>query len=139
MNAQTNPDHCKQWNFVNQIVYNPSLTIVKLSILVFLRRLESQSRVVNGLIWGAMAFVIGLFVATLFVDIFQCTPVAYVYDFTIAGGKCIDQGGFYVSTAALNLFTDLVVLSIPIIITWNLQMPMRRKIAVCIILCLGGV
>lgn len=139
MNAPTNPDHCKQWNFVNQIVYNPSLTVVKLSILVFLRRLESRSRVVNGLIWGAMAFVVGLFVATLFVDIFQCTPVAYVYDFTIVGGKCIDQGGFYVSTAALNLFTDLVVLSIPVIITWKLQMPMRRKIAVCVILCLGGV
>lgn len=129
----------KQWNFVNQIVYNPSLTIVKLSILVFLRRLESQSRVVNGLIWSAVTIVVGLFIATLFVDIFQCTPVAYVYDFTIPGGKCIDQGAFYVSTAAVNLFTDLLVLSVPIIITWNLQMPLRRKIAVCIILCLGGV
>jgi hypothetical protein len=115
------------------------LTVVKLSILLFLRRLESQSRVVNGLIWGAMAFVFGLFIATLFVDIFQCRPVAYVYDMSIAGGTCINQGDFYVSTAALNLFTDLVVLSIPIIITWSLQMPLRRKIAVCIILCLGGV
>jgi hypothetical protein len=115
------------------------LTVVKLSILLFLRRLESQSRVVNGLIWGAMAFVVGLFIATLFVDIFQCRPIAYVYDMSIPGGTCIDQGGFYVSTAALNLLTDLVVLSIPIIITWSLQMPLRRKIAVCIILCLGGV
>ena len=86
-----------------------------------------------------MVFVIGLFLAVLFVDIFQCRPVAYVYDTSIPGGQCIDQGGFYVSTAALNLFTDCVVLSIPIIITWGLQMPLRRKIAVCIILCLGGV
>ncbi|KAJ6098343.1 hypothetical protein N7499_002717 [Penicillium canescens] len=127
------------WNYVNQLVYNPALTVVKLSILLFLRRLESRSRVVNGLIWGAMAFVVGLFIATLFVDIFQCRPVAYVYDMSIPGGTCINQGGFYVSTAALNLLTDLVVLSIPIIITWSLQMPLRRKIAVCVILCLGGV
>jgi hypothetical protein len=114
------------------------LTVIKLSILVFLRRLESQSRVVNWLIWGAMAFIILLFVAVLFVDIFQCNPVAYVYDMSIPG-KCIQQGAFYVSTAALNLFTDIIVLAIPIIITWNLQMPLRRKLAVCIILCLGGV
>ncbi|KAJ6039160.1 hypothetical protein N7499_003021 [Penicillium canescens] len=127
------------WNYVNQLVYNPALTVVKLSILFLLRRLESQSRVVNGLIWGAMAFIVGLFIATLFVDIFQCRPIAYVYDMSIPGGTCIDQGGFYVSTAALNLLTDLVVLSIPIIITWSLQMPLRRKIAVCVILCLGGV
>lgn len=106
---------------------------------MFLRRLESHSRVVNGLILASLAIVIGLFVAVLFVDIFQCHPVAYVYDFSIEGGKCIDQGVFYVSTAALNLFTDLMVLSIPIIITWGLQMPLRRKIAVCFILCLGGV
>lgn len=58
---------------------------------------------------------------------------------TIKGGKCINQGAFYVSTAAIFLFTDLMVISIPIIITWRLQMPLRRKIAVCFILCLGGV
>ncbi|KAJ6018999.1 hypothetical protein N7522_001066 [Penicillium canescens] len=133
------PGVIEQWNYVNQLVYNPALTVVKLSILLFLRRLESQSRVVNGLIWGAMAFIVGLFIATLFVDIFQCRPIAYVYDMSIPDGTCIDQGGFYVSTAALNLLTDLVVLSIPIIITWSLQMPLRRKIAVCVILCLGGV
>lgn len=83
--------------------------------------------------------VITLFMTVLLVDIFQCNPVAYVYDRTIPGGKCINQGAFYVSTAALNLFTDIMVLSIPVIITARLQMPLRRKIAVCIILCLGGV
>lgn len=91
------------------------------------------------LTWTSLAIVTSLFISVLFVDIFQCSPVAYVYDFSIPGGKCINQGAFYVSTAAINLFTDLMVLSIPIIITWSLHMPIRRKIAVCIILCMGGV
>ncbi|CAG8114223.1 unnamed protein product [Penicillium salamii] len=127
------------WNFANQIIYNPALSIVKVSMLIFLHRLNSQSRVVRYLIWASLATVITLCLAVLLVDIFQCTPVAYVYDMSIPGGKCIDQGAFYVSTAALNLTTDIMVLSIPIIITARLQMPMRRKIAVCIILCLGAV
>ncbi|KAL4897523.1 hypothetical protein BDV59DRAFT_167930 [Aspergillus ambiguus] len=127
------------WDFANQLLYNPALTMVKVSILLFLRRLESKSRLVNFLSWGTMAVTVGLFLAVLFVDLFQCWPVAFVYDKTIAGGTCIAQGAFYVATAALNLFTDLLVLSIPILITWSLHMPLRRKIAVCLILCLGGV
>ncbi|KAF9889853.1 hypothetical protein FE257_006943 [Aspergillus nanangensis] len=127
------------WDFANQLLYNPSLTMVKISILLFLRRLESKSRLVNTLIWGTMGVTVGLFLAVLFVDLFQCSPVAYVYDKSIPGGSCIHQGAFYVATAALNLFTDLLVISIPIIITWSLHMPLRRKLAVCLILCLGGV
>lgn len=113
--------------------------MVKLSILVFLRRLESQSRLVNLLIWSTMFITVALFIAVLFVDIFQCSPVAYVYDFSISNGSCINQGAFYVATAATYLFTDVLVLSIPIIITWGLQMPLRRKVAVCVVLCMGAV
>ncbi|KAJ5998986.1 hypothetical protein N7451_006796 [Penicillium sp. IBT 35674x] len=127
------------WNYANQLIYNPCLTLIKVSILMFLRRLESRSRVVNILVWTSLGIITALFIAVLFVDIFQCHPIAYNWDLTIKDGKCIDQGAFYVSTAALNLFTDLIVISIPIIITWHLQMPLRRKIAVCFILCLGGV
>ncbi|KAJ5248351.1 hypothetical protein N7497_008412 [Penicillium chrysogenum] len=134
-----NPRPGLNWNFANQLLYNPALTVVKLSILVFLRRLDSRSRVVKYLILSSYVVVISLFIAVLFVDIFQCHPVQYVYDTTIPGGKCINQGAFFVSTAALNLFTDIMVLAIPIIITARLQMPLRRKVAVCIILCLGGV
>ncbi|KAE8145762.1 hypothetical protein BDV25DRAFT_170263 [Aspergillus avenaceus] len=127
------------WNFATQLLYNPCLTMVKISLLLFFRRLESRSRLINSLIWGTLAFTIALFFAVLFVDIFQCSPVAYVYDQSISGGQCINQGAFYVSTAALNLFTDFLVVSIPILITWSLHMPIRRKIAVCVILCMGGV
>ncbi|KAJ5918307.1 hypothetical protein N7454_010682 [Penicillium verhagenii] len=127
------------WNYANQLLYNPCLTLIKVSILMFLRRLDSRSRIVNILIWTSLGVVTALFIAVLFVDIFQCHPIAYNWDMTIKGGKCINQGAFYVSSAALNLFTDLIVISIPILITWNLQMPLRRKIAVCLILCLGGV
>ncbi|EAW09305.1 uncharacterized protein ACLA_035080 [Aspergillus clavatus NRRL 1] len=127
------------WSFANQLVYNPCLTMIKISILLFLRRLESRSTVVNLLIWSSIVVTVLLFVIVLFIDIFQCTPVAYLFDPTIEGGSCIHQAAFYVSTAATNLFTDLLVLVIPILITWSLQMPVRRKVAVCIILSFGGV
>ncbi|RAH64732.1 uncharacterized protein BO66DRAFT_282663, partial [Aspergillus aculeatinus CBS 121060] len=125
------------WNFANQLIYNPCLTMVKLSILFFLRRLESQSRSVKLLIWSTTSVTILLFLAVLFVDIFQCHPIAYVYDTSLANGTCINQGAFYVATAAINLFTDILVVSIPTLITFRLHMPWRKKLAVCVILCMG--
>lgn len=77
--------------------------------------------------------MIAIFVA----DIFQCSPLAYVYDTSIPGGKCFNQGAFFVATAALTIFTDLLVLFLPTWIIFGLQMPMRRKIAVIFILSLG--
>ncbi|KAJ5426088.1 hypothetical protein N7465_001158 [Penicillium sp. CMV-2018d] len=100
----------KQWNFANQLLHSPALTVVKLSILLFLRRLHSRSQVVKYLIWSSFAIVTSLCTTVILVEIFQCNPVAYVYDTTIPGGKCINQGAFYVSTAALTLFTDIMVL-----------------------------
>lgn len=89
------------------------------------------------MIFGTMYFTIVLGVSILIADIFQCTPVAYVYDFSIPGGHCIKQGAFYVSTATMTIFTDLLVVVIPMIIVYSLQMPIRRKLVVVGILCLG--
>ncbi|KAL1962677.1 hypothetical protein VTN77DRAFT_9311 [Rasamsonia byssochlamydoides] len=127
------------WNYANQLLYNPILSLVKISVLIFLLRLDSRSRLVHHLIWGTLWFTALLCIAILLADLFQCHPVAFVYDKTIPGGTCINQGAFYVSTAVMTIFTDLLVLSIPILITYSLQMPIRRKIAVVCILSLGGV
>lgn len=89
------------------------------------------------MIWGTLYFTIALAIATLLTDAFQCTPVQYFWDTTIAGGHCIEQRDFYVATAVMTLFTDLLVLSIPVIIIAGLQMPFRRKMAVCGVLCIG--
>ncbi|PWY73067.1 hypothetical protein BO70DRAFT_413827 [Aspergillus heteromorphus CBS 117.55] len=127
------------WNYANQLVYNPCLTMIKLSVLLFLRRLESQSVVVNRLIWFTIAVTIALFLAVIGADVFQCHPVAYVYDMSIPSGTCINQGAFYVASAVTNLVTDLMVMSIPVLIMRSLQMPVKRKIAICVVLSFGGI
>jgi hypothetical protein len=132
-------DHIRlQWNFANQLLYNPPLALVKASVLLFLLRLGSKSNLVKRLIWGTFWFNVALVVVIFVADVFQCKPVAFVYDFSIPGGKCFNQGVFYVSTAVMTIVTDFLVLAIPILITHGLQMPRRRKIAVTVILSLGG-
>ena len=77
-------------------------------------------------------------VETLFAGIFQCTPVAFFWDESIAGGKCIDKFALYFAHAGVNIITDFMILLFPILILKDLIMPRTQKIILIGIIALGG-
>lgn len=124
-------------SFVVQILYMPILLMTKLSILLFYRRLSPNAqyiRIVKIVIGLSIAFGIAVTLG----DIFQCRPVAFVYDTSIPGGKCIDQMGFFKSTAVINIVNDFIVFALPLPTLWRLKMPMAQKLALGFILGLGA-
>ena len=125
------------WNFAVQVLYNPILSLVKTSVLLFLLRLGGQKPGVPWTIHALNVFNIGLMIAIFLVVLFQCNPIAFNWNTTIAGGKCIQQGTFYVATAALTIFTDLLVLALPFWIFLDLKMPLKLKIALICVFLLG--
>lgn len=136
-------------NLANQLLYNPILAIVKASLIVLLFRLEDHRPVVRWnlhvLFWVNIALMISIFLA----DLFQCTPLHYVYDYPAmdlaaqkagngtSGGKCIGQIQFFLGSAGLTILTDIWLLCIPTIVVWRLQMSRRKKIAVIAVLSMG--
>ncbi|EFQ27998.1 CFEM domain-containing protein [Colletotrichum graminicola] len=132
-----------QWNYIIQLLYNPILALVKTSMLMFLLRLSGQKRSVRLAIIGLNVFNIALMIAIFFTIVFQCQPISYFWE--KAGrnppkdGKCIDTGAFYVSTAALTIFTDVVFLALPFWIFLGLNMPARVKIALLAVFALGAI
>lgn len=68
--------------------------------------------------------------------IFQCSPVSAAWDKT-GEYKCININAFYLANAAVNIFTDLLTYSLPIPLALKLQMPLRQRIGLAVILCLG--
>lgn len=126
-----------QYNYANQLLYNPILSLVKLSVILFMLRLNGQKRSIRIFAWAIFAVTLILMVAIIIVVIFQCSPIPFVYDTTIKGGHCIQQGAFYVATASITILTDILVLILPTWITIGLQMPVRQKAAVIGLLSLG--
>ncbi|OIW31727.1 hypothetical protein CONLIGDRAFT_237473 [Coniochaeta ligniaria NRRL 30616] len=125
------------WNFAVQVLYNPILALVKTSVLVFLLRLGGQKPGVRYAIHALNIFNVTLMIAIFLVVMFQCWPVSYNWNPLIEGGHCIKQGTFYVVTAALTLFTDVLVLALPIWIFADLKMKMKMKIALMLVFLLG--
>ncbi|KAL7625355.1 hypothetical protein AAE478_004571 [Parahypoxylon ruwenzoriense] len=130
------------WNYVIQILYNPILALVKSSVLLFLLRIGGQRRQIRYSIHALNIFNIGLMIAIFVTVIFQCSPISYFWkritDPTLKG-NCVDTGIFYVATAGLTIFTDVLVLALPFWIFIGLKMAPRVKLAIMAVFLLGAV
>jgi hypothetical protein len=52
-------------------------------------------------------------------------------------GKCINSLAFIMSSCALSIFMDLIIIPIPTAMVWNLQMKRKTKMAVVAIMSMG--
>ncbi|KAJ4342637.1 hypothetical protein N0V87_000846 [Didymella glomerata] len=92
-----------------------------------------------------MLIFIGCFtIGSTFAIIFQCTPVAAGWDYTLrpptGTGKCYDATIFKnvgVFNSSVNIFTDLLFALIPIPMVWRLQVNLQTRIGLAVILSLG--
>ncbi|KAJ5054713.1 uncharacterized protein L3040_000979 [Drepanopeziza brunnea f. sp. 'multigermtubi'] len=130
-----------KWNFIGQILYNPILAIVKSSILVFMVRLGGHKPELWYTILALNVFNIALAVSIFTTVVFQCRPVSFFWrrmrDPTLQG-TCIDTATFYVATASLTIFTDVLVLALPFWIFLGLKMPLRVRITLVGVFLLGA-
>ncbi|KAB8302018.1 hypothetical protein EYC80_005470 [Monilinia laxa] len=76
--------------------------------------------------------------AIIFALIFPCHPVAMNWDVTITDGKCVNRAATYTATAAMNIATDLALLTLPIPMIADLRMPRVQKVGLIIIFVVGS-
>jgi hypothetical protein len=85
-----------------------------------------------------IGFVIVYGIETFFTSTFSCWPVAFYWDPTVLGGKCINKTILGFTNAGITILTDVMILILPIFILKGLLLPMRQKIGVILVLSLGG-
>ncbi|RYP23002.1 hypothetical protein DL767_008927 [Monosporascus sp. MG133] len=138
--------HTKQLYFYEKAKYTyhvvgtAGLFIVKLSVLLFYRRIFAVGpfRLVNNacigitLLWG-LAFT--------FVTAFQCIPVSTIWNELELGygSACVKVHPFYFSIAISDLILDVLIYVLPIPHLWKLHLPGKEKLAVVAIFLLGSI
>lgn len=132
-----------------RMVYVAALCFVKLSILYFFKTIASHRtvrHVVNGTVVVVSLYSFGAVMAAAF----QCrkpsdawNTEAYFTQFDAQPNpnapktQCYDPTILFIVTAALNLFSDLVILLIPIPILLSLSVPLRQRLALVGIFSVG--
>lgn len=102
------------------------------------------------LTWNLSVWLnVGYTVATTLGNTFQCTPIHYTWlrpemdqydasgNITVKGGTCIESRTFVLASCALSIFMDLIIMPIPSIMVWNLQMSIKTKTLVVFVMSLG--
>ncbi|KAF6235596.1 hypothetical protein HO173_006279 [Letharia columbiana] len=116
--------------------YNLTMLAIKLSIVYFYRRIFPQRWFKHALI-GTGAIVVGTALAQVPLDIVPCMPIASQWDRNVKG-KCIDLGAAILGIAISNIITDVILLTLPMPLLWNLKVsPSRRRLLLSLFL-LGG-
>lgn len=135
--------------YIYRMTYGVGLCFVKLSILFFYRAIASHRtfrRVVN----GTIAFVVLYTLATTLAAAFQCQNPAQSFDVSgylsqFDGNPatkkphfaCYDPTRLWLFTSAVNLFTDVLILLLPIPTLMGLRVPMSKRLALVGIFSVG--
>ncbi|KAI9875186.1 MAG: hypothetical protein M1830_008779 [Pleopsidium flavum] len=118
-----------------QILWATSLMFIKISILLFYMRIF-EVRFFRIAAQATMVFVVLWALSVILCGFLLCRPFAYNWDQSIPG-SCGHQILSYILTGALNICTDVMVLSLPIPMVWKLQTDRANKVALTAIFGLG--
>jgi hypothetical protein len=118
--------------FAIELIYLTSVALPKLSVLFFYLRIFT-TRVSRISAQGTIVLISLNWVAFVVACFFQCRPLAFWWDKTIEGGSCFNIQAFYRAMCVPNLFTDLIVMSLPMQPIWKLKLQVFKKIALLII------
>lgn len=110
-------------------------TAVKISILLFYSQLFVTKSFLIAAYTVMGAVCVWCFEQVL-ASILICRPVSFNWNFN-QKGHCGNVTANCLAGAAINVFTDLVILVLPMPIIWNLNVPLKSKLSLSFIFGLG--
>ncbi|KAJ5151299.1 uncharacterized protein N7482_010551 [Penicillium canariense] len=115
--------------YVFAVLYYPALGAIKSSILLFYLTLAAQQRLFRLGVLITLVVVILFTVALTLVNLFPCRPLSSsLLIQTPPGTYCIDIVALYISTAPINIVTDVAIFVLPLPMLWRVHLPRRQRI-----------
>lgn len=109
---------------------------IKLSLLSLIARVFSPyKRRVQGL-YALAGLIAAYYLTSLILKIRVCAPISAYWNGHPE--KCLDQSKMITADAIISTVTDTIILVLPLPLTWNLQLPTKKKLRVGAMLAVGG-
>ncbi|KAH0244297.1 hypothetical protein KCU71_g23879, partial [Aureobasidium melanogenum] len=109
---------------------------VKFALLFFYRH-TTYERWHHWVIWFMEFIAFAFGVSSILVMIFQCVPIAHLWDKNTPG-TCIDIKAFFYSNSIIMIVNDIILYVLPIIFTWKLQLRLTQRIVLNLLFALGA-
>ncbi|QGA13596.1 hypothetical protein EYB26_001246 [Talaromyces marneffei] len=124
--------------YVANVLYNPVLMVLKTSILTFYIVLSKTNKIFRWAIFATILVVNAAGIALTMVNIFQCEPVSAAIWLPANGNaNCFSIVTIYLSSAPVNLITDVAIFFLPLPILTQLRLPRKQKLILIITFSFG--
>lgn len=122
---------------VIEITYGVSLVLIKTSIMALYWRLFGSKSSFRTAVYVVGSIIWAWGISVVLASFLLCTPLEFNWNPTLPGGKCANRNAAFIANGVINMFTDFMVLSLPIRHIWQLQLRTGQKVALIMILNLG--
>ncbi|KAI0190902.1 hypothetical protein EV127DRAFT_429258 [Xylaria flabelliformis] len=130
-----------KWLFASffgpELSYPILISTIKLSILVSYKRIFNRDKRTLIHIYVLMAFSCSWGIAVFFTFLFQCWPIEKTVNPFIEG-HCFEFIPFLWAISVINFTIDWLILAIPIVPVWRLQMSRTQKMLATASFALGS-
>lgn len=115
--------------FAFEIIYFTSVALPKFAIICLYLRMFNWRGAMRTMAWIVFILVALTSISLVVAACFQCHPIAYWWDRTIAGGSCFDVQAFFHAQAIPGFVLDIVIMGMPVDTIWKLNLPMYKRLA----------
>jgi len=124
-------------SYIVENFYTVSVGATKMSIALFYVRIFGTVRWMRISCNMMIGLIVASSVAFILTGMFQCNPIPKAWD-GLLPGKCIVLGLFFVGQRVLGVFTDVVLLVLPIKIVMQLQATFAKRLSLVFAFAMGG-
>ena len=131
----------EKWLYVVQIVYAPTIFLIKTSILLQYLNLFAPEKVLDPFMWYSARTIIVVsgiyYTISTFLTIFACSPREAIWNPLITNPKCINRNAGVPPICLYNITSDIIILILAARAVWNLRLPYRTKLRIVLLFALG--
>ncbi|KAF7183475.1 hypothetical protein CNMCM7691_003674 [Aspergillus felis] len=123
--------------YIATVLYCPMALFVKIALLSIIIRIFAPYRSKILFIYILLGCLCVYYIIAEIVKIRMCDPIPSYWEGT-PGRKCLDQSAALLADSVISVISDLIILILPLPLTWSLQMSRNKKLRVIGILSAGG-
>ncbi|KLU81149.1 hypothetical protein MAPG_00244 [Magnaporthiopsis poae ATCC 64411] len=116
------------------LLYNFGMNVVKLGFLFQFKRIFQDAIVQRICFWFTIYVCVWAIVQALLLS-FACLPLGFIVP--SMANKCLDPLTIWYISSVMSMATDIAIFCIPLPSVWKLQLPIKQKLMVMGIFCLG--
>ncbi|KAI3097343.1 hypothetical protein CBS147333_9368 [Penicillium roqueforti] len=126
------------WLWLSVPFYNMTMILAKFSALTLYARLFRPRRFLL-ITYSLMGFLVIVGLWTSLSGFLFCIPLHAFWSPSaeVRDSNCLPASPVWFTNAALQTFTDLVILVLPLSLLWKLQLPRRQKWGILVVFGLG--